>query len=711
MATGDKKINLYLKKFLTQQQFKDNFLDYLHDHPLDNTAIQYPDSGVFDGGILSGASSDTFRISIPTVGTNGQGRILSLDPNYSLTRFENNQNQSYEVGLRFAEIASGTEINVRTGEVEYSFTEDAIGDIGLPSQVVDNGTSVTLNIDPIFETNVDHGGRSVLVYLKSAVAEADAFYVGVSNWNGTNNEVTTTHIFGQTAGSVSTVASDYVVFCYGATVKRLSSLSQDPNTIFLGEVTGAGSGNVPNTFDQSQINILFAPGDLNAVSDQSKSFLTGGGLITWDLASETLDWQDALDIILPNKPHNFSLAATTITQMADGDILYFQAALPGGTKPVIKAPADSMPDVANSYPVAIRRGNNIFFRDGALELKGSISDGSTGGRINDITQDLLTFMGATDESDSDPFYASVPNFTPSTIAQGDSLTLATDKINAALSAFLTNQPQEEEFVVGAGGETDFTVSTFTFSTDNTLRDIEVFVDGRRHRQDETGANLKDFVKATTTRISFQNPVNEGSIVTIWKQGFTNGGIFAPSTGKLWSDAVDAAPIPNADSVHDLGSSVRRFRESHTEIANVNKVVLKNGLGDVSQTKKLRSTTSTGVIGQPVAKTSLGELVLADSDNANQKRFVGIALESWAAGESPNVLLSGMNIKGILNGLGFAPGDEIFIGETAGTYTNNPGAFTGSDDDIIKVGIADCEESVASSTATDLIMTSTVESRS
>lgn len=709
MTTGNRKINLFLKKFLTQQQFSANFLDYLHNQSLQNLSLQYPESGIFEGGVLSGVSSDQFKVSIPTSATNGQGRLLQLDPAYAFVTFENELGVDYSVGLRFNEISQETEVNVRTGEIEYSFFEEAIGELAEPNSVVDNGSSLTLILDNVFESGVNHGGRQVMVYLKRAVAQADAFFIGTSSWNGTNNFLDTTNILGQTAGLVSTDTSDYQIFAFGPTVRRNTDLSLDPNVAFLGTVEGAGAGNTPSTFDQTGINLLFPPGDLGPAIDEVKSFLTGGGLVTWDLTAQELTWAEPLKVIMPNKPHNFDIAATTVNSIADGDILYIQAALPGGTKPIIKTTANSMPDVATNYPIAIREGNNLYFRDGALELKG-VAGSDTSGRINDITQDLLDYMGATDESDSDPFYTSVPLFTPSTIAQGDNLTLAIDKLNASLSSFLTNTPKQEEFLVGVGGQQIFNIAGFTFDADNAIFDIEAFIDGRRVVQDPAGGTARDFRKTSTSQVTFSFVVPEGRTVTFWKQGFVNGGIFAPIPGQLWSDPVDASPIPNSDIAHDLGSAARRFREAHIESLFANNLIFQSNIGALKRIKVLKSTTVAGAAGQPVAKAATGQVVLAGSDAVPGKRYTGIALEAWIAGGSVKTLLPGLNIPGILTGQGFTTGDEIYVGETPGTFTNNPGAFTGLNDDTIKVGVADCAEDTVSGIATDLILFSDIEAR-
>ena len=61
---------------------------------------------------------------------------------------------------------------------------------------------------------------------------------------------------------------------------------------------------------------------------------------------------------------------------------------------------------------------------------------------------------------------------------------------------------------------------------------------------------------------------------------------------------------------------------------------------------------------------------------------------------------GPNLVDALDGLGFVPGEDIYLNEF-GTYTNDPNDVP-IGQDLVKVGIADCESASASSTAKDLI---------
>jgi hypothetical protein len=108
------------------------------------------------------------------------------------------------------------------------------------------------------------------------------------------------------------------------------------------------------------------------------------------------------------------------------------------------------------------------------------------------------------------------------------------------------------------------------------------------------------------------------------------------------------------------------------------------------------------INRHVSKKSNGRIIQADSDNPDGQQVVGVALQAGAtAGDLINVLCVGANLAGALTGLGFAPGEEIYLSEASG-FTNNPNSFTGGDDTIMKVGVADCAAGVASGTAVDLI---------
>lgn len=262
MSTGNRKVDIYLKKFLTQQQITENFFDYLEGKIHDVFSKVYPINGVFEpnillSNILSASAPDTFDISSPLRGTDGiQGNYLILDPiDANLISFENALSVPYYVGLRFNYRPRETEINVRTGEIKYTFLEESIGEVADPNAVNDDGDeTLTLVIDSVCEPGVSHAGRKAVVWLKRAQNQAQAFEELTVIWDGVNNKIATLTALGQTLGNISTDPSDYQVFLKGPTIRRNTDLRLDNNILFLGIVTGAGPGNTPSAFDETDVN-------------------------------------------------------------------------------------------------------------------------------------------------------------------------------------------------------------------------------------------------------------------------------------------------------------------------------------------------------------------------------------------------------------------------------------------------------------------------
>lgn len=116
-------------------------------------------------------------------------------------------------------------------------------------------------------------------------------------------------------------------------------------------------------------------------------------------------------------------------------------------------------------------------------------------------------------------------------------------------------------------------------------------------------------------------------------------------------------------------------------------------------------------GWPLAKQPSGKVVRFDANDPNRKAFCAYSMETVAQNAPVNTLLVGANLTDALIGLGFAPGDEVYL-NTSGGYTNDPSTIESDPTaDIIKVGVADCSGgAVASATVKDLIAFPEVISR-
>lgn len=126
---------------------------------------------------------------------------------------------------------------------------------------------------------------------------------------------------------------------------------------------------------------------------------------------------------------------------------------------------------------------------------------------------------------------------------------------------------------------------------------------------------------------------------------------------------------------------------------------------VSETTITKMMVAGGAIpvNSTVSKRPDGKIVVATSDGVSTQQVIGHALEAALLnGDLVKVLMVGANLAGVVTGLNLVPGDDVFIDESGG-YTGNPGTFTGSNDSIIRAGIADCAAGIASNVATDLIV--------
>lgn len=147
--------------------------------------------------------------------------------------------------------------------------------------------------------------------------------------------------------------------------------------------------------------------------------------------------------------------------------------------------------------------------------------------------------------------------------------------------------------------------------------------------------------------------------------------------------------------------------------NGNALSQKNAAGTVGVLASSASTTNPFIkqmvageafaANKPLAKRADGKVVLADSQDSGRTVLIGYSMGAALALNSVvNVLCVGSNIAGIISGMGFTPGQIIYVGETPGGFTNNVASFTGNNDVYMKVGIADSPAGVAQSAATDLI---------
>ncbi len=274
MPTNDRKINIYNKRLLSLTGIKDNFLDFLTDE-IDEViaAIFQGTAGVLDADqieIVAGASNDRFSLDLSNASrvVVGTGQIIDISQitGTSITSdiyFEDDGSSVYYVGIKFAEVEDGIELNPRTGDPEYPSLKQTFGEVDNPNSVTDNTTYIRLNINNITESGVDHSGRTVRVWLVDPVSgvESTAFFEGTSAYASPNNYVDVPYSGGDgplgqdtSSNPPSTTASDYKVFIEGASWKKNIDLRNEPNYAFIGTITSTGG--VPTFSMTDQVPIF-----------------------------------------------------------------------------------------------------------------------------------------------------------------------------------------------------------------------------------------------------------------------------------------------------------------------------------------------------------------------------------------------------------------------------------------------------------------------
>ena len=270
MITGNTLVTLNNKQSLGLAELWTNFFQYLESANAEVVQGLWSDDGWFvTSPALTSAANDTFDIEAGKKGTDGIGGLIQTGDAKSYDTavpFENAVAAVYHVGLMSCRPATTVKASPETGLAQYTAREQIVGVIGTPDAVVDNGTNVTLDLTTVTDV-VTQAGRTCRVYLASpeTSVQAEAFETVAVTWNGTNNEITTTGVFGQTV--VSTTAADYVVVLEGPKVIKTTDISGDAGVLYVGTVTGTGSPSIPTVFVITGATLLVSIPDLNDITD------------------------------------------------------------------------------------------------------------------------------------------------------------------------------------------------------------------------------------------------------------------------------------------------------------------------------------------------------------------------------------------------------------------------------------------------------------
>ena len=194
MASGDKRINFYLKKFLSMAQVEINFFGFIRNLLEGFLKRMYPNSGIwvpapltFSGG--TGTGFFTVASGSDVVLMDNAGNILEIaQATGTDIPFENADLVDYYVGAKYIEVPEEVETNPRYNFPQWKLMRSAVGEINEPDGVTDQGGGVfRFVVNSATESGVDHSGRTCRIYWKTPKDTGDNYEEATVQYFGGNN--------------------------------------------------------------------------------------------------------------------------------------------------------------------------------------------------------------------------------------------------------------------------------------------------------------------------------------------------------------------------------------------------------------------------------------------------------------------------------------------------------------------------------------------
>jgi hypothetical protein len=237
MITTDKYINLALKRFISHNRLKDNFLDYLLDGQREHVSRIFPTQGLFTYPATltypgtSGAGYMDFSPD-PITGSDGAGHILSAIGSGVLidVPFTNTAAKDYWFALHYVEKPDGIYLNPRTGSPEYDTWEEQLGRSAAPGVAPTEPTPGNIKFNVKCASGVDYSGMTVTVWLNNPQDEDETIAVETLTvtYSAPNNFITMTSGTGLGQSAVSTTAADYTLCLNGIIWEEVATGAGNP---------------------------------------------------------------------------------------------------------------------------------------------------------------------------------------------------------------------------------------------------------------------------------------------------------------------------------------------------------------------------------------------------------------------------------------------------------------------------------------------------
>jgi len=304
MPTSDEWVNAALKRFLSQNRIQNELIDYLKGLTIDLGSRIFPSSGLFTYPVTITYGSGVFSLSIAPSGTIYGADSLGHTIGLTTTRqsnidFEDDGTNTYWIGMKYIEIPNGIYDNPRTGLPEYDKWMEEVGERDNPNSVADGGSgTIILNVNDIFESGVDHSGRTVRVWLENPMSGdvAVAFEDCTVAYSSPNNTITTSGSLGQ--GTISTLPADYQVACLGVTVRESATNPFSDEYILLGNIDSSQTAPAGVTDSSLQLDLSGGGGHSLQAAYDGASGSGSGRTVTVD--DEAINLTQTNDTIRAN---------------------------------------------------------------------------------------------------------------------------------------------------------------------------------------------------------------------------------------------------------------------------------------------------------------------------------------------------------------------------------------------------------------------------
>ena len=191
-------------------------------------------------------------------------------------------------------------------------------------------------------------------------------------------------------------------------------------------------------FDSFEDMVAQIDASVYASREDRQLMMAKGGVFTFDAVSDTLSWSSTLEVLSPIAGFRMDIAAATVA-LTDGQVLYVNLTRSPTTNVTTAAlVANQVPSTDAAYGIAVRRGEDIYFRHGAVLSSGISKNIFTG---EDGGPKALVWAGGRESHNSElvPLVAGAFAFNPTNYDPVTSIVFRAVAANGDVS--LTNKVQ------------------------------------------------------------------------------------------------------------------------------------------------------------------------------------------------------------------------------------------------------------------------------